>query len=95
MPSHRDEAELFSEDEYAAAFQLVTDRADAMKHAQELAVPRNADDDGPQWALSPDVLDLLSLVSADCAERVRVILGLSPEEARARRLVFANRLRAP
>ena len=86
-----DEATLFTEEEFAAAYRLVTTREEARELARMDCMPRDPDDDGPPWLLSPDVLDLLSLVSADCAERVRVVLGLTPEEAHERRLRVAER----
>lgn len=80
-----DEHSLFTEDEFAAAFELITSPAEAKELAQLICLGREPDDQGGPWALSPDVLDLLSLVSAECAERVRTLLSLTAEEAHARR----------
>ncbi len=87
-----DEFTLFTEEEFAAAYRLVTNPGEARELARMDCMPRDPDDEGPQWLLSPDVLDLLSLVSDDCAERVRVILGLTPEAAHERRLRVAEDL---
>jgi len=86
-----DESTLFTEEEFAAAYRLVTNPEEARELARMDCIPRDPDDEGPPWLLSPDVLDLLSLVSADCAERVRVVLGLTPEAAHERRLRVAER----
>jgi len=86
-----DENTFFSEDEFAVAYARITDPEEARSLAKLHAAPRDPDDDGPTWELAPDVLDLLSLVSDDCAERVRVILRLTPEEARERRSQAALR----
>lgn len=88
-----DEFTLFTEDEFTAAYELITDPKDATRLARIDCAPRDPDDQGSQWLLSPDVLDLLSLVSADCAERVRMVLSLTPEEARERRSQVAEWLR--
>lgn len=91
-PEKPDEASLFSEDEFAKAYSRIVDPTEARRLAREMSAPRPAGDTGPAWQLAPDMLDLLSLVSDDCAERVRAILGLSPEDAASRRASFAAQL---
>jgi hypothetical protein len=86
-----DEASFFSEDEFFAAYSRIVNPAKAKPLAREIRAPRSANDSGRPWQLAPDVLDLLSLVSDDCAERARAILGLSAEEAADRRARFAAR----
>lgn len=88
-----DEGSLFTEQEYIAAFQLIATIEEARESARSLRIERDPSDEGPPWLLAPDVLDLLSLVSDDCAERVARILGLESEEARERRARVAIRLR--
>ena len=86
-----DEASLFTVDEFVRAFERIAAPHQSRRLARETAQPKDPGDYGPQWQLSPDVLDLLSLVSDDCAERVRQILGLSPDAARERRASAAAR----
>lgn len=88
-----DENALFSEDEFTAAFALITSPEEARVLAREISSARPPDDDGGQWVLSPDLLDLLSLVSDDCAVRVRSILHLTAQEAQERRQALLRRLR--
>jgi hypothetical protein len=85
---------MFTESEYVKAFELITDPSEARTLARELVTKDDPDPD-PTWLLSPDVLDLLSLVSAECAERVRQILQLSPEQAEQRRAQIAAKLKRP
>lgn len=72
-----DEAAGFTEEELTAAFRLVTSADEASELAREMKAPREPSDHGPPWLLSPDVLELLLLVSDDCAQRAGRILGLS------------------
>lgn len=80
-----DEGLLFTEQEYITAFQLIMTDDEARESAVNLRIERDPSDAGPPWLLAPNVLDLLSLVSNDCAERVARILALSPGEALERR----------
>lgn len=88
-----DEADAFTEDEFVAAFEIIADSKRARRFAREIKQPRASDDLGASWQLAPDVLDLLSLVSADAATRVAAILQLTPEEAHTRRQQVAQRFR--
>jgi hypothetical protein len=83
--SHGDEAAQFTKDEFLRAFLLITTPEEASLLASELSEPRADDDAGPPWRLAPDVLDLLSLVSEECARRVQHILELSEQDAEVRR----------
>ena len=80
-----DEPLRFSEEEYVQAYRLIETPAMAATLAREMSAPRDPEDAGSAWQLSPDVLDLLSLVSASCAQRVQAILHLTDEEAARRR----------
>lgn len=86
-----DESSNFSEADFFAALLRVSDAIEAARVAHTLAPRRDPDDSGPPWQLSPEILDLLSLVSEDCAERVRTILNLSASDAAARRAATAER----
>lgn len=87
-----DEHSFFTQDEFTAAYELITNPREAKQLALMSCADREPEDHGGPWALSPDVLDLLSLVSEDCAERVRTLLGLTPEEAHARREEVRERI---
>jgi hypothetical protein len=89
IPPESDETRLFTEEEYAKAMSFITDNNEARRYAHRLVQP---DEEPRAWSLSPDLLDLLSLVSDDCAARVAVVLKLSPEDAKARREGVARQL---
>src|SRR5690242_10757060 len=80
-----DEPLRFNEEEFVQAFRLIETSTMAATLAREMSAPRDPEDVGGAWLLSPDVLDLLSLVSASCAQRVQAILHLTDEEAAKRR----------
>ena len=87
-----DEATLFTEAEFFLAFSLIEDEKEARASAVAMSTPGEATHEGQTWVLSPDVLDLLSLVSATCARRVQTILGLDDDRAAARRDAFRARI---
>ncbi len=90
----RDESEYFTLQEFEAAFRHIASANDAKRQAREMIAGRALDDNGPPWQLAPDILDLLSLVSDSCAERVREILNISVEEARERRVRASTRFQS-
>lgn len=90
--SHGDEVDLFTETELTQALEFIMGVHEARAAAIELCTSRDPQDDGPPYLLSPDLLDLLSLVSSSCAERVRAILKLSDNDARERREEVRRRL---
>ena len=87
-----DEAALFTEEEFFLAFSLVEDEKEARGSAAEMITPGETTHAGQMWVLAPDVLDLLSLVSEDCALRVQKILGIDDDLAAARRAAFRTRI---
>jgi hypothetical protein len=84
-----DEMKLFSVDELTAALKHVMPVSAARREA--LGLIGNVEGGIPQQ-LSDDMLDLLSLVSDSCAERVRLVLRLSESDAFARREAFRRKL---
>ena len=91
-----DERRVFSRAEVLAALSLVASSDDADALAAELlqAPPSPLSDTSTHYVhLSDDLLDLLSLASEDCAERVRIILQLTPQQARQRREAARTRFR--
>lgn len=70
-----------------AALSFVTDAETAAQHGAELAQSAQG-----VWHVSEALLDLLSLVSDDCAMRVARIWRLSEEEAAQRRKAIARSL---
>jgi|GEM_PF-4888806 len=83
---------LFSRDEYVAAHSLIMSREKAERFVDETFSEAPPEAEGLPSHLGEDTLDLLSLVSDACAERVRQINGDSDEAARFRREAFRNRL---
>lgn len=100
----RDER-TFSDEEFARAFSFVMSPAEARAEAIainsapdlkgfETASPeelRAAPACGPR-SYGGDVLDLLSLVSNDCARRAWAFLGVTAAEGARRRLALRSRL---
>lgn len=100
-------APTFSDEEFARAFALVMTPAEARAeavafnsgpdlHGFEAASPeelRAAPVSGPR-SHDGDVLDLLSLVSDDCARRAWVLLGVTAAEGARRRAALRRRLDA-
>lgn len=84
--------ELFSRDEVVAAYSLIVPRKKAERWAAELFAPAPPGTEGLYAHFGDDVLDLLSLVSDDCADRVRGLFGLNAEQAAERRARMRNRL---
>jgi hypothetical protein len=76
LPIH--ETSLFTEDELRKALSFLGDQPGLFP--SKAAQGATAQPSEP-WQLSPDVLDLLTLVSHDCALRVARILRLPPEAA--------------
>lgn len=89
-----DDRSQFTRADFVNAFSLVCPREEAEQWTEELLAPQSAPDPlaGYDTHLSDDVLDLLSLVSEDCARRVQSILGLSHADAEARRARARQRL---
>jgi uncharacterized small protein (DUF1192 family) len=87
-----DEHLLFSRDEYVAAHSLIMSRGEAERFVDEVFFDTPAEAAGFPSHLGEDTLDLLSLVSDGCAERVRRITGDGEEAARLRREAFRRRL---
>jgi hypothetical protein len=81
-----DEADYFSEDELATALGMLLPEQEARAQAQQLRKP--GPDAGRQRIhLADTIIDLLCLVSDDCARRVRDLRGASegdPVAARER-----------
>ena len=90
-----DDRTHFSRDDFIAAFALVCSLDEAERWTDELL--RQPPPDNPagyETHLSDDVLDLLSLVSDQCARRVQAILRISDEEAAARRARLRRKIRS-
>jgi hypothetical protein len=88
-----DESLRFSHEEYVAAHALIMSREDAERFVAEVFTGTPAESAGFHIHLGECTLDLLSLVSAECADRVRRINGDSEEAAQARRERFRRQLR--
>jgi hypothetical protein len=89
-----DEDLLFSREEYVAAHSFIMSRQEAERFVDEVFCGKPADAGNRPTHLSEDTLDLLSLVSEDCAERVRQINGDNKSAAIARRERFRRRIGA-
>lgn len=85
-----DEVHRFSEEEYRRAYAFIVPESEARVLASQLLSPNTEDPPNAEWQIASDLLDLLSLVSDDCAARVAAILNLSPEAAAKRRLSFVE-----
>jgi len=91
IPSNSDdEVRLFTEEEYRRAYAFILPDNEARALARQLLSPDANDPKDAEWQISSDLLDLLSLVSEDCASRVAEMLRLSPEAAAERRLSFVR-----
>ena len=88
----RGDNQLFSRAEVVAAYSLFLPRKKAERCAAELFEPAPPGTEGLYTHFGDDVLDLLSLVSDDCAERVRESFGIGAEEAAERRTRMRIRL---
>jgi hypothetical protein len=88
----RGDNEVFSRAEVVAAYSLFLPRKKAERSAAELFEPPPPGTEGLYTHFGDDVLDLLSLVSDDCAGRVRKSFGIGAEEAAERRARMRNRL---
>lgn len=87
------ERSMFTEDELRRAMELIASRKEAAEFAA--ALYHGASDTplaGSHEHWSEDTLDLLSLVSNSCAEKVRVILQLDEASAAKRREYARKRL---
>lgn len=96
---------LFTDEEFIAAFSLILPPAQARREALAFnSLPDIRKFDGATAAdlqeagvagprsYDGDLLDLLSLVSDDCASRAWRLMGLSPEEGEARRDRFRKKV---
>jgi len=92
-PIPTDDRERFTRAEFVAAFRQVVSTEEAERWTYELLAPRPEAPSEFDTHLSDDVLDLLSLVSDGCAERVRAIMNLNDKDAAARRDRLRNRIR--
>ena len=82
----QDERHAFSEEELRRAMEQILPREEAAAFAAGIYRPGEEPvPDGSYAHWSDDTLDLLSLVSRDCAERVRALLGLDERSAARRR----------
>jgi hypothetical protein len=91
-PSVLDESLFFSREEYVDARALIMPRAKAERFADEMlcnSVP--AEWIGRYGYLGDDTMDLLSLVSESCWERVRQLRNETPDQARERIRAFIVR----
>lgn len=79
-----DEDLLFSREEYVAAHSFIMSRQEAERFVDEVFCAKPAEAGIQPTHLGEDTLDLLSLVSEDCAERVRQINRDSKAAALAR-----------
>ena len=87
-----DERSLFERSEYVTAFGRVLPTDEATKAVEDLLAPVERLNPHSPIQLSDDVVDLLSLVSDDCARRVADLLQLNEEAAANRREEFRRRL---
>lgn len=91
-PSVVDETRVFSREEYVAAHALIMSRDEAEQFVDEfLCGPRPAEATERYSYLGDDTLNLLSLTSEACAERVRELRQESPQQARERIQEFTRR----
>jgi hypothetical protein len=100
----RDE-KTFTDEEWIAAFSIVLPPEQARAEAlgwNSLPDPKGFEDATPEElraagvngprSYDGDLLDLLSLVSDDCAERAWSLMGISREEGEHRRAAFRRRV---
>ena len=78
-----DERTVFTPEEYVHALSLIMPAAEA-EECFDSTFRITPGDLQPGTAISPDMLDLLALVSPSCAERARGLLHLAEDEAAAR-----------
>lgn len=79
----------FTDDEWIAAFAFILPPDQAREEGlawSSLAA------EGPPVSYDGDLLDLLSLVSDDCAERAWRLMGVSRDEGERRRAAFRRRI---
>ena len=88
-----DDRQLFGRDEVVAAYSLIVPREKAEAWADELLKPVPDGHAAHHTHLGDDVLGLLSLVSDDCAERVRRAYGISKMDAAIRREEVRHKFR--
>ena len=89
----KDEALLFTPEEFEKAMSFITTPEAAREWARHAHAPFPFDEGKDQSTrISPDLLDLLSMVSESCAARVEMIWQVTPEEAKARRESIAREL---
>jgi hypothetical protein len=91
----------FTADEFIAAFSIILPPEEAREEGlswHALADPASREEPGgsefggPVSIDSDDLLDLLSLVSDDCAARAWRLLGVSREEGERRREAFRRKI---
>ncbi len=88
-----DEVSRFTEEEFRAALRPVMALEDINEYVKTLlASTKGVTSECYGFSLSPDLLDLLSLVSDSSSAKVATILGLTPTEAKLRRVEFKRRL---
>lgn len=88
----RSESGFFSRQEYVEAHALLLPRAEAERFVDEcLLAPAPQGADSYDSYLGDDTLNLLSLLSRDCAERVRELRGEETEQATERMREFIAR----
>jgi hypothetical protein len=91
-PSVLDESRFFSREEYVNAHALIMSRRDAEQFVEEFFFhPPPAEAAGRYTYLGDDTMNLLSLLSESCAERVRQFRNETPQQANERIQEFAKR----
>lgn len=87
-----DEMRAFSREEYVEAHVAIMSREEAVRFVDEvLCASEPAEAAGLHGHLADDTMNLLSLLSRDCAERVRALRAETPEQARNRITEFLRR----
>lgn len=89
-----DERLAFTRDELVAAYELVMPEKRATAEVDAL-LQEDASTRSYHTNLSEGTLDLLSLVSEDCAERAWRLLGISRDVGERRREAFRQRMTPP
>jgi hypothetical protein len=87
-----DEAKLFTIAEFEKAFSLIMPIEEAREYASKAHDTVVIDGLEREWKLAADVLELLAMVSDDCAARVERIWGVTPDEGRMRRERIAKEI---
>lgn len=91
-PSVLDETRFFSREEYVAAHALIMSRTEAEQFVEKSFLRPPPDEAAGRYTyLGDDTMNLLSLISESCAERVRQLREETPRQAHERIQAFVER----